>query len=295
MLQRGVLQRRVRQPAGGLAQRGDRGGQVGPPGPDHHLDRAGERVQPPAVGGGQGVLLGGAAQREVHRRHRRHGRGAAGAEADHPVRGDVPPQRRQRRRQRRGRRAGRGGPGRRRRDALGGGDQAARGAGLPPRGGQQPVQAQPVPLADHQGGGGQRDRGGQRRERRQRHDVAGGLERRPDDHGRHRGDGHLPGGQPGQDLVGHLDVGGDGHGVADLIAHGPFPFFPFAEAAPLPLPAAAPRSSGRDPGQHGGGDGEPDGAAQRGAAERGQHGPGDPERDPHQHPQQAQVIRTCSR
>ena len=71
------------------------------------------------------------------------------------------------------------------------------------------------------------------RERRQRQDVAGGHPPRPDDHGRHRGDGHLPGGQPGQDLVGHLDVGGDGHGVADLIAHGPFPFFPFAERRAL--------------------------------------------------------------
>ena len=222
--QGGGLQRGMRQPAGGLAQCGDRAGQVGPPGPDHHLHRAGQGVQPPAVGGGQGVLLGRAAQREVHRRHRRHGGGAAAAEPDHPVGADVLPQRCQRCRGR-GRRAGRGGPGRGSRDALGGGDQSARRAGLPPRGGQQPVQRQAVPLADDQGGRGQRDRGREHRERGQRQDVPGGLEGGPHDHGRGRGDGHLPGGQPGQDLVRPVDVRRDRHRAADVIAHGPLPFF----------------------------------------------------------------------
>ena len=156
VLQRGLLQGRVRQARGGVAQRRDGGGQVGPPGPDQDLHRAGERVQPPAVGGGEGVLLVGAAQREVDRRDRRDGGGAGAAQADHPVGADVPPQRREHRRGR-GRRAGRGGPGGRGGDALGGGDQAARGAPLPPGGHQQPVQRQAVPLADDQGDGGQAD------------------------------------------------------------------------------------------------------------------------------------------
>ena len=46
VLECGGFQRRVRQPAGGLAQRDDGADQVGPPGPDQHLDRAGQRVQP---------------------------------------------------------------------------------------------------------------------------------------------------------------------------------------------------------------------------------------------------------
>ena len=143
-------------------------------------------------------------------------------------------------------RAGRGSPGRGGRDALGCGGQPARRAGLPPGGHQQPVQAQAVPLADDQGGRGQRDRGREHREGGQRQDVAGGLEGRPHDHRRGRGDGDLPGGEPGQDLVGPVDVGRDRHRVADVIAHGPLPFFPFAEAdaAALPRAGVAPRSSG---------------------------------------------------
>ena len=88
------------------------------------------RVQPPAVGGGQGVLLGRAAQREVDRRHRGGDRGAAVAQADHPVGRDVRPQRRPAA-PAAGPAAGRlrAGPGGRGGDALGGGDQAARGAG----------------------------------------------------------------------------------------------------------------------------------------------------------------------
>ena len=156
VLQGGLLQGRVRQGRGGLAQPGHGGGQVGPPGPDQDLHGAGEAVQPPAVGGGQRVLLFRAAQREVHRADRRDGGGSGAAQADHPVGRYVLPQRREHRRGR-GRRAGHGGPGGRAGDAFGGGDQAARGAPLPPGGHQEPVQRQAVPLPDDQGHGGQAD------------------------------------------------------------------------------------------------------------------------------------------
>ena len=235
VLQRGLLQGRVRQGRGGLAQRRDGGGQVGPPGPDQDLHRAGERVQPPAVGGGEGVLLGGAAQREVDRADTAATAAApalprpitpSGAMCRHSGASTAGGG---------GWRAGRGGPGGRGGDALGGGDQAARGAPLPPGGQQEPVQRQAVPLADDQGDGGQADRGGERGERGQRHHVPGGLEARPDDHRGDRGDGDLAGGQPGEDLVRALDVGGDGHGVGDLVAHGVLPFGLLPDEPLLPL------------------------------------------------------------
>ena len=219
MLQRGLLQGRVRQARGGLAQAGDRAGQVGAPGPDQHLGRAGQRVEPPAVGGGEGVLLGRAAQREVHGADGGDRGGAVRAEADHPVGRDVQPQRRQQRRQR-GPRPGRGrGPGGRAGDALGGGDQAAGGAGLPPGGGQQPVQGQAVPLHEHQRDSRQPGRGGERGERRQRHHVPGGHPPEPQDRRCRGGDGDLAGGQPGQHPVGHLDVSGDGDGIGHVTVH----------------------------------------------------------------------------
>ena len=63
----GGFQVRVGERGGGVFQVGDRGGQVGVAGPDEDLDRAGEGVQPPAVRGGQRVLLGRGPQREVDR------------------------------------------------------------------------------------------------------------------------------------------------------------------------------------------------------------------------------------
>ena len=83
-------------------------------------------------------------------------------------------------------------------------------AGVPPRGDQQPVQGQPVPLPDHQGRRRDRQRCGQDGEHRRRHQAPGGLERGPDDDRRGSEDGDLAGGQPGEDLVRALDVGGDG-------------------------------------------------------------------------------------
>ena len=218
VLQRGLLQGRVGQARGGLAERGDGGGQVGPTGPDQDLHRAGERVQPPPIGRGEGVLLGRAPQREVHSRHRRHGGGPVGVQADHPVGGDAPPQRGQHGRGRglRGRGCGPAGRGR---DALRCGDQLAGGAGLPPGGGQQPVQGQAVALPGDQRGGGDRDRGGERGVGGQRHDPAGGQPPGPDGQGRDGGDRGLAGGQPGEDLVGHVDVGGDRDGLGNFVAH----------------------------------------------------------------------------
>ena len=84
-----------------------------------------------------------------------------------------------------------------------------RGGGLPHRRDREPVQRKAVAPAQRQHNRRQRERRGRAGEHRQGYQVPGGQPGQPQPGVGAGEDGGLPGGEPGHDLVGPLDVCGD--------------------------------------------------------------------------------------
>lgn len=212
-----MRQRRVGKLLGGVVELLNLGAQVGGHSPHKDLHRGGKRVQVAGEHGDEGVLLPGGAQREVHRARDRDDRQTVAAEVDHAnpgLAGDGAGRQPQRRRilcvrgrpSVTGAAGGTGGqPGRWCDHTFGGVDPVTRAGPLADRGGQQPIQGQPVALAQYEDTGASRDGHG---EHRQRHQSPG---RRPDEvehHGGQREDQHLTGGQVRDDPVLTVNIGG---------------------------------------------------------------------------------------
>ena len=223
----------VRESGRGVEEGVDGGREVDRLGPYEELGGLVEPVEPAGEAGHQRLLLGRGAQAEGDRAGPTDHRLPVGAEIDDPVAADPGARQAQRHRLW----SGVGGEERRRgRDVLGGRHQAVRGAMVAPGRGHPPVGSYPFEPAERQHGGNRSDRQGERAVGGGRHKVAGGRISGPQ---RHRGDtedGKLAGGQPGQQLVRPLEIGGDTDASAVTVAvaaggHSPTP--PARALAPL--------------------------------------------------------------